>query len=177
MRWFFREAAKGTTTNDLVKKANRKKLAARNGSSRTVLRLLTNHTHAGHRPDGAPGRHDLPGRRALRRRGRERLDPRTPHDWDDDDAVALLRRVRGALRHNARILILDAALDADRPRGGLCDLHVLAVTGGRDRTLNEVESLLGRVGPGLATAPLRSAVVRILEAFEGQIGGETLQRR
>lgn len=58
VRWFFREAAKGTTTNDLVKKANRKKLAARNWSSRTELRLLTNQTYAVHRPDGAPGRHD-----------------------------------------------------------------------------------------------------------------------
>ncbi len=57
VRWFFSEAAKGTTTNDLVKKANREKLAAKIWSSRAVLRLLTNQTYAGQRPDGAPGRH------------------------------------------------------------------------------------------------------------------------
>jgi DNA invertase Pin-like site-specific DNA recombinase len=57
VRWFFSEAAKGTTPNDLVKKANRKNLAKKSWSSRAVLRLLTNQTYAGHRPDGAPGRH------------------------------------------------------------------------------------------------------------------------
>ena len=57
VRWFFEQAAKGTTTNDLVTRANKKKLAGRKWSSRSVLRLLTNQTYAGRRPDGAPGRH------------------------------------------------------------------------------------------------------------------------
>lgn len=57
VRRFFSEAAKATTTNDRVKMANRKKLVGKNGSSRAVLRLLENQTYAGHRPDGAPGRH------------------------------------------------------------------------------------------------------------------------
>jgi hypothetical protein len=57
VRWLFTEASKGTTTNDLVKKANKKKLAGKVWSARAVLRLLTNQTYAGHRPDGAPGRH------------------------------------------------------------------------------------------------------------------------
>jgi site-specific DNA recombinase len=57
VRWLLTEAAKGTTRNDLVKKASKKKLAGKAWSARAVLRLLTNPTHAGHRPDGAPGRH------------------------------------------------------------------------------------------------------------------------
>lgn len=57
VRWFFTEAAKGTTTSALVAKADKKKLADRKWSSRTVLRLLTNQTCAGRRPDGAPGVH------------------------------------------------------------------------------------------------------------------------
>lgn len=57
VRWLFDEAAKGTTTNDLVAKANKKKLAEKIWSSRSVLKLLTNHTYAGRRPDGAPGSH------------------------------------------------------------------------------------------------------------------------
>lgn len=57
MRWSFSEGAKGTTPNDLVSKANREKLAAKNWSSRAVLRLLTDQTYARHRPDGAPGHH------------------------------------------------------------------------------------------------------------------------
>lgn len=57
VRWFFTEAAKGTTTSELVAKANKKKLADKQRSSRSVLRLLTNQTYAGRRPDGAPGAH------------------------------------------------------------------------------------------------------------------------
>lgn len=57
VRWFFDEAAKGTTTSDLVATANKKKLAGKTWTSRTALRLLTNPTYAGRRPDGAPGMH------------------------------------------------------------------------------------------------------------------------
>lgn len=57
VRWFFDEAAKGTTTSVLVATANKKKLAGRQWTSRTTLRLLTNATYAGRRPDGAPGMH------------------------------------------------------------------------------------------------------------------------
>lgn len=74
VRWFFDEATKGITTSDLVKKANRTELAAKNWSSRTVLRLLTNPTYAGRRPDGAPGdvAREGPRRRRDARRGRAR---------------------------------------------------------------------------------------------------------
>lgn len=58
VRWFFDEAAKGTTTSDLVAKANKKQLAGKQWTSRTALRLLTNPTYAGRRPDGAPGMHE-----------------------------------------------------------------------------------------------------------------------
>lgn len=57
VRWFFEAAAKGTTTNDLVTKANKKKLAGREWSPRAVLRLLQNEGDLRHRPDGAPGIH------------------------------------------------------------------------------------------------------------------------
>lgn len=57
VRWFFDEAAKGTTTNDLVTKANKKKQGGKEWSSRAVLRLLQNETYTGRRPDGVPGRH------------------------------------------------------------------------------------------------------------------------
>lgn len=58
VRWFFDETARGTKTNELVAKANKKKLADKKWTSRTVLRLLTNPTYAGRRPDGAPGMHE-----------------------------------------------------------------------------------------------------------------------
>lgn len=57
VRWVFDEAANGTTTNELVAKANKKKLASKPWTSRTTLRLLTNATYVGRRPDGAPGMH------------------------------------------------------------------------------------------------------------------------
>lgn len=89
---------------------------------------------------------------------------RVLHDWDDDAAVALLRRARAALRPAGRVVILDAVLDPDHPRGALCDLHVLAVTGGRDRTLAEFRSVLERAGFVLGSFSSGSRAVRVMEA-------------
>ena len=92
---------------------------------------------------------------------------RVLHDWEDEAAAVLLGRARDALRPGGRVVILDALLEPDRPEGGLCDLHVLAVTGGRDRTLAEIESLFSRVGLRLAAPPAGRGVVRVVEAVPG----------
>lgn len=71
---------------------------------------------------------------------------RVLHDWDDERAVSILRNARASLPTGGRVHIVEMLLDAEAPDGGLCDLHLLAVTGGRERTLEDVIALLGDSG-------------------------------
>ena len=71
---------------------------------------------------------------------------RVLHDWDDGSALRILRRARRALPSGGRVFVIEMTLPEDGAAGGLCDLHLLAVTGGRERTGSEYAALLGRAG-------------------------------
>lgn len=73
------------------------------------------------------------------------------HDWDDDQAVKLLRNVGVAMRNlgtGARLLIVEHVLPGgNEPHPGkFIDLEMMLITGGKERTLPEYRSLLSRAG-------------------------------
>lgn len=80
---------------------------------------------------------------------------RVLHDWDDDAAATILKRARAALRPGGRIAIVEMLRDEKSHYGGLCGLHLLAVTGGRERTSAEFAALFARAG--LRTEPYDAA--------------------
>ena len=66
------------------------------------------------------------------------------HDWDDENAVRILRAVRAAARPQSRLLVVET-LVAEEPGphlGTLRDIIMLAVTGGRERTQSQFAALL-----------------------------------
>ncbi len=67
---------------------------------------------------------------------------RVLHDWDDADALRILQRARAALSLGGKIVIIEMLLPDNNAAGGLCDLHLLMVTGGQERRLAEYEHLL-----------------------------------
>lgn len=71
---------------------------------------------------------------------------RVLHDWDDDAATTVLERARAALRPGGRIAVVEMLRDESTHYGGLCGLHLLAVTGGRERTFAEFAALFARAG-------------------------------
>lgn len=71
---------------------------------------------------------------------------RVLHDWNDDDARRILSRAREAIQPNGRLFIIEMVLDAQQYGGGLCDLHLLMVTGGKERTRAEFAALLESAG-------------------------------
>ena len=71
---------------------------------------------------------------------------RVLHDWDDVSAPRLLHRARRALPPGGRVFVIEMALPEDGAAGGLCDLHLMAVSGGKERTASEYAALLGRAG-------------------------------
>ncbi|MFI7065993.1 methyltransferase [Kribbella sp. NPDC050124] len=72
------------------------------------------------------------------------------HDWDDAAALQILRNCRAAMPPTAHLLILERMLpELASPKDVptlLVDIHMLVVTGGRERTEAEFRSLLSQAG-------------------------------
>jgi O-methyltransferase domain/Dimerisation domain len=70
------------------------------------------------------------------------------HDWSDEDCVRILRNCRAAGGHRARALIVEALIgEVGRPDPvALFDMNMLAVTGGRQRTLKELDAIFAASG-------------------------------
>jgi hypothetical protein len=71
------------------------------------------------------------------------------HDWDDNHAAVILHRCREALPRHGRLLIIEQLLPehpevVEEPN--LADLTMLAIYGGKERTLSEFEGLFRRTG-------------------------------
>ena len=69
------------------------------------------------------------------------------HDWDDDAVVAILENVRRAMKPESRVLIIEMMFTRDMPRrypGKLLDVEMHVLTGGRERTRDELDALLTR---------------------------------
>jgi len=71
---------------------------------------------------------------------------RVLHDWPDDAALTILQRSREALPVGGRLFIVEMLLAEQALDGGLCDLHLLAVTGGRERSRVDLGALLHKSG-------------------------------
>ena len=87
---------------------------------------------------------------------------RVLHDWDDAPALRLLSYARRALPYRGRLFLIEMVLPEDGAAGGLCDLHLLTVTGGRERTAAEYAALLERSGfafEGVRRLPEVSSIV------------------
>jgi O-methyltransferase domain len=65
------------------------------------------------------------------------------HDWDDERAAELLRRVASRMSSDARVLIVENVIPAGNEAhpGKLIDLEMLLITGGRERTEAEFTAL------------------------------------
>lgn len=68
------------------------------------------------------------------------------HDWNDDQAITILRAIRRAMPPDAELLIVDAIIpEGDTPHDGkLRDLIMLTLHPGRERTQAEFAALLDR---------------------------------
>lgn len=71
------------------------------------------------------------------------------HDWKDPDALRILRNCRRAMPAGARLLLIERVLPErppDDPATHMLDLHMMLVTGGRERSLAQFEALLEGAG-------------------------------
>ncbi|MGA9310659.1 MAG: methyltransferase [Pseudonocardiaceae bacterium] len=89
-------------------------------------------------------------------------------DWDDDQAVRILRTCRAAMSDTAYMLLAEVVLpDGAAPSimGKLADLEMLVMTaGGRRRTEAEHRGLLGQAGLRLTRTIPSAGMVSLVEA-------------
>ncbi len=94
---------------------------------------------------------------------------RVVHGLDDRGAVCVLRACERAGAPHARVLIIEQLMPDEGPTAGaqlaaLSDVVALAVSGGRERTLAEVEALLDAAGLGIERASALSSGDTVIEA-------------
>ena len=87
------------------------------------------------------------------------------HNWDDEQAVAILRNVRRAMGEAARLLVVERVIPpGNEPMfGKLMDLTMLVVHGGRERTEVEFRSVFQTAGFTLTRVVLTSSDVSVIE--------------
>ncbi len=94
------------------------------------------------------------------------------HGFDDRTASQVLRHCRAVLPAEGRVLVIEFVLpdvidraDAELERRLMSDLNMLAITGGRERSLGEWKRLLTEAGFDLRRVlPVPEDLVSILEA-------------
>jgi hypothetical protein len=89
------------------------------------------------------------------------------HDYDDDDCLKMLQNVRKQMKPDSRVLVLEKTVPTDDTPGPgrWLDLHVMLLTGGRERTEDEYRALFAKAGFRLARVlPTAHPAVEIIEA-------------
>jgi hypothetical protein len=88
------------------------------------------------------------------------------HDWGDAECVAILDAIRRAAPSGATVLVIEDVMPDDRldVRSQTLDVIMLAVTGGRERTVSQLGELFDRAGLRLAGVTETAGAMRIVEA-------------
>jgi hypothetical protein len=91
---------------------------------------------------------------------------RVLHDWADEQCVAILSAIRRAAPEGATVLVVEDVLPDDRadPRASIPDIVMLAMTGGRERTVDQLSTLFDAAGFGLVRVTGTRSSIRIVEA-------------
>ena len=92
------------------------------------------------------------------------------HDWDDADSVRILGNCRAAMPAGARLALIERVLPArarDDTATVLVDVQMMAITGGRERRLDEFEALLRDAGLAPSGVTRTASGFAIIEAVAG----------
>jgi hypothetical protein len=88
------------------------------------------------------------------------------HDWDDAEALRILRRCRAAIPPHGVLLVVERDLGApnEDPDAKLSDLNMMVGPGGRERTRDEFATLLADGGFALRAATPTPIGLTVFEA-------------
>ncbi len=88
------------------------------------------------------------------------------HDWQDEEAIEILEVCRAAMASDARLLVIERILAPPNQgaEGKFSDLNMLVMAGGRERTEDDLASLLARAGLRLARTVQTAGSLSVIEA-------------
>jgi hypothetical protein len=88
------------------------------------------------------------------------------HDWHDEHSIDILNTTRRAMTAGSTLLIIERVLEALNPTAEAThsDIHMLVMTGGRERTATEFQTLLAAANFELARVIPTGSPVYIIEA-------------
>jgi O-methyltransferase domain len=88
------------------------------------------------------------------------------HDWNDTEALAILRAIRQAAPRHAPVLVIEQMIPDDPGPHWVkvLDIHMLALLGGRQRSCQEYRRLLEQAGFDFTREIVTEVGVSILEA-------------
>jgi O-methyltransferase domain len=88
------------------------------------------------------------------------------HDWSDDDAIEILKSIHRVAPPHSKLLLIEAIVPDDPgPHWSkMLDIHMLTLLGGRQRTLQEYESLFKNAGFAFRREIDTGADISIIEA-------------
>lgn len=88
---------------------------------------------------------------------------RVLHDWCDEQAIRILRQARESLTQSGKIYVLEMILEPNSANGGLLDLNMLVMTGGRERSLADWQQLAAAAQLVIKNITFISPVINLLE--------------
>jgi len=86
------------------------------------------------------------------------------HDWNDDDALKILKNCRRAIHPDGTLLLVETVLTRSTdPATALMDMLMMVLTSGRERSESEFRSLLQEAGFSMVQV-IRAAGVSMIES-------------
>jgi hypothetical protein len=88
------------------------------------------------------------------------------HDWEDDQALLVLRSCRRAMAPSSKLIVIERLLAPPNEglEGKFSDLNMLVSAGGRERTLGEFQALFEASGFATTLVVQRSGQLAVIEA-------------
>jgi len=91
------------------------------------------------------------------------------HDWNDDQCLQILNNCSNVMKPGSKLLVIEAVIpESNDPHPGkFMDINMLAMTGGKERTEKEFDSLFANAGLKLSKViPTHSPMFSILEVLK-----------
>jgi hypothetical protein len=88
------------------------------------------------------------------------------HDWNDDEAVSILKRCRESIQPGGKVVVIEILLGeiGEPALGPLMDLNMMILCTGRERTLDQYRRLIEKAGFHFSKVkPIRPPMV-VIEA-------------
>jgi hypothetical protein len=89
------------------------------------------------------------------------------HDWTDEKAITILKCCRVTAANDTRLMLVERLLgrsNSNAETNTMVDIHMMAVTGGRERSLEEYRVLLTKSGFTLSKVSATAPGFHIMEA-------------